>query len=57
VPHENRDENRWKGPRPAGSLMQAEVVADVIYVKELRCKRIDAAEAYAKMIHLGGALL
>ena len=54
--HENRDENRWEGPDQAGSIMAAEVVADVIYVRELRCKRIDAAEAYAKTIHLGGAL-
>ncbi len=54
--HENQNENRWEGPSQAGGIRQADVVADVIYVKELRCKLIDAAEAYAKTIHLGGAL-
>ena len=51
--HENPDENRWEGQAQGGKLEQAEIVADTIYVKELRCTRIEAVEAFAKMIRLG----
>jgi hypothetical protein len=53
VAHENPDEGRWEGSGNSGKIEQAEVVADVIYVKELRCKRIEVAEAFAKKIRIG----
>jgi hypothetical protein len=33
--------------------VQDEVVADTIYVKDLRCQRIEAEQAYAKKVEIG----
>ena len=52
--NQNADENRWEGQGQDGTIEQAEVVADTIYVKELRCTNIEAVEAFAKTVRIGG---
>ena len=51
--NENPDENRWQVSGSGEKIARAELVADTIYVKDLRCRRIEAEVVYAKRVVLG----
>jgi hypothetical protein len=51
--HEDPVEQRWEMQGLEPDLVQGDLMADTIYVKELRCGYIEAQQVYAKKVRVG----
>jgi hypothetical protein len=47
------DSKTWEMERRDGKVEMSEIIADEVYAKEVRCRRIEAAVAYAQEAKLG----